>query len=65
MSHWSDIRAQARQRHREVRAFAVCRAPHLASVELSITQLLTYSEQLTGIVRVPLVPRFINTCGDR
>lgn len=54
MSHWSDIRAQARRRHLEVRRFAGQAAPHLAGAELSTAQLLSYAETMTGIVRVPL-----------
>ncbi|MBD0326218.1 MAG: UvrD-helicase domain-containing protein, partial [Pyrinomonadaceae bacterium] len=55
MPHWSYIRAQARLRHREVRAFAANVAQHSASAALTAMQLLAYAETLTGLVRIPLV----------
>src|SRR5947209_13298958 len=54
MPHWSYIRAQARLRHREVQAYAANAAPHSASAVLTATQLLAYTETLTGLVRIPL-----------
>lgn len=54
MPHWSYIRAQARLRHREVKAYAASAAPHTATAALSAAQLLAYAETLTGLVRIPL-----------
>src|SRR5918911_787914 len=54
MPHWSYIRAQARLRHREVRAFAANVAPHTAAAPLTARQLLAYAETLTGLARIPL-----------
>lgn len=54
MPHWSHIRAQARLRHREVQAYAANAAPHAASTALTASQLLSYADTLTGLVRIPL-----------
>jgi superfamily I DNA/RNA helicase len=51
MPHWSYIRAQARLRHLEVRAYA---ASHATAAALNAAQLLAYTETLTGLVRIPL-----------